>query len=69
MCCDRALRYRAAMKRSKLVLNREIVRELTSIDLVRVAGGSEALLGQSGRDICTAQALDVPLAARPPVGG
>jgi hypothetical protein len=39
----------------KLVLRRETLRTLTNADLGRAIGGGDGVVGQSNKDVCTAQ--------------
>lgn len=51
------------MKRSiprKLMVRSEIIRALASVELTNVAGGSGALLAESGKELCPSRAVVNP---------
>ena len=64
----RALRYRAQMKRSlpKLVVRRETIRALATLELARAAGGDMALVALT--DTCKVNCT-VLAVVKPPAGG
>ncbi len=50
------------MKRStfaKLTVRRETLRTLSNIELARAVGGDDAMVAETGKELCTAAALAI----------